>query len=710
MLVAFGLLDHREQWNVVSVATLSKVVAMLQSNPAANHVAPPVAVAVHASAKPTAPAAVATNMPAPAEYAHNVGAIAVPHTAPTPPAVTSLSVAASSSWIDRINFFRTGAGLSPIRENSDLSAAAAAHAHYLLLNFSEDIRSAKPMSTEAYEERPGKSGYSAKGATAAPDLQLAWGCSSYDVGMQIDHWIEGPFHRLAMLDPFLSEAGFGQVSSDGCWVAALRLPPPPEEVKPYVRAVEFPPDGAAVALDWLGLEAPDPLDSCPGYDRPVGLPITLQIGMRVETRLTAHSLMADGKLIEHCVFDAPSYLNADPKSQEYGRWNLRNAGAIVIVPRAPLRPDVRYSVSIIAHDRTYAWSFTVAENQATTFIPLAPFPTTAPIASPAVKIPSRSTRLRKATPAPAVSPIALETPAIVAPPSSRIATAGPATIGSGANWLAILNLYRERLKLQPVEEDPALSHGCRDHARYIVTNFGKMVAAGMNPGSLMHNEDESKPGYTPDGVKAARASDVIFQPPQKLTDEQRMTQAVEYWMSGPFHRPSMVNPELRQVGFGEYCGEKLCAAALDWRSDLEPTLPGGHPYATPVEVPPDGATVKPSGYGNEWPSPIAPCTGYPNSSPAITLSLGINMAATLGDASLTQTTGAAAGTKVGTCAYDFQKYTNPDAGTQAHGREVLQGFAEVVMMVRDPLIGGESYRVDMTVNGKPYRWSFTVVK
>jgi len=170
-----------------------------------------------------------------------------------------------------------------------LSAGAAAHARYLLLNFGEDIRNAKPMSAQAYEEKPGKSGYSANGAAMARNLQLAWGCSSYDAGQQIDHWIEGPFHRLAMLDPFLTEAGFGEASGDGCWVATLRLPPPPEEVKPYARAIEFPPDGAAVSLDWIGLEAPDPLASCPGYERPVGLPITLQIGRLVDTKLSAHS-------------------------------------------------------------------------------------------------------------------------------------------------------------------------------------------------------------------------------------------------------------------------------------------------------------------------------------------------------------------------------------------------------------------------------------
>jgi hypothetical protein len=273
-----------------------------------------------------------------------------------------------------------------------------------------------------------------------------------------------------------------------------------------------------------------------------------------------------------------------------------------------------------------------------------------------------------------------------------------------------VNLYRSLLKLQPVEEDPALSQGCRDHAKYLVTNYGSTLAAGINLGSLMHTENESKPGYTPDGIKAARGSDVMFQPPQKFSDDQRMTRAVQHWIAGPFHRPSLSNLDLRQVGFGEYCDERVCAAVLDWRSDLEPPLPGGHPYATPVEIPPDGATVKPSGFGGEWPSPISTCPGYPSNASAITIQVGINMKATVTDASMTQMTGAAAGTKVGTCAYDPDSYTNPDPGTQAHGRAVLRSFGEVVMMVRDPLAGGETYRVAMTVNGKPYTWSFTVAR
>ncbi len=115
---------------------------------------------------------------------------------------------------------------------------------------------------------------------------------------------------------------------------------PPEEQKPYPRAIEFPPDRANVALDWVGLESPDPLESCPGYSRPVGLPLTLQLGRLVDTKLTAHSLTEDGKPIEHCAFDADSYRNHIHSLQQFGHWNLRDAGAVVIVPRSPLQPGL----------------------------------------------------------------------------------------------------------------------------------------------------------------------------------------------------------------------------------------------------------------------------------------------------------------------------------------------------------------------------------
>jgi uncharacterized protein YkwD len=612
------------------------------------------------------------------------------------------------TWLERINFLRSGLGLSPIRDSPELSAAAAAHARYLLLNFGDDIRTAKPMSGDAYAEKPGRAGYTASGAKIASNLQLAWGCSTYDAGQQIDRRIEGPFHRLAMLDPFLTEAGFGQASGDGCWVATLRLPPSPEEVKPYARAIEFPPDGAAVALDWPGVEAPDPLASCSGYERPVGLPITLQIGRLVDTKLSEHSLTEDGKPIEYCAFDAPTYRNPNATAQEYGRWNLRIASAVVIVPREPLRPSSRYAVSITANGKTYAWSFTVADT-ATTFAPTSKFPTSAPIAPPEPQpttAPSRSRRSRHASAAASASAIA-PAPAL---PSSHTAEAAPGVAGTSMNWLTVLNGYRASLGVPPLTEDPTLSHGCLAHAEYLMTNYRQMFEEGRQPGTLFHSEDESKPGYSSEGLAAAQASDVVYQPRGKMAEDQLMAQAIQWWIAGPFHRPELVNPELKQVGFGQYCQGTGCVSALDAISGATLAPPGGSPLPRPIEVPPDGATVKAPAFGGEWPNPVSSCPGYSQYAPAITLQLGMHVPASISDASLTQTTGAAAGIKVETCVYDSGSYTNPDSVAQATARKVLAGFGEVVMMVRDPLVPGETYRVAMTVSGRPYSWSFTAAR
>jgi uncharacterized protein YkwD len=719
VLLALGLADHFEKWGLFS-ATLTEIAALAHPQATSKPVQAPITVAANAPTRLVARTAQATNMPGPAAYVANVAPTARPRAASTrklPVSAPSPNLSASSSmtWLERINFYRAALGLDPIRNNPDLSAAAAAHARYLLLNFGEDLRSAKPMSGDAYEEKPGNRGYSASGAAAARNLQLAWGCSSYETAQQIDRWIEGPFHRFAVFDPDLTEAGYGEAGSDGCWVAALRLPqPPPEEEKPYPRAIEFPPDRAEVALDWIGLEAPDPLESCSGYSRPVGLPITLQIGRLVDTKLTAHSLTEDGKPIEHCAFDADSYRNHIKSAQTFGHWNLRDAGAVVIVPRSPLRAGSRYSVSITAAGNSYVWSFKVAD--VTTFAAIAKFPTSPspapPMAEP-TNAPSFSPppppierHTRRATPAPEAmtSTSGPEEYAAARPTSKPTPETSPAAVGSGANWLIVLNKYRTRLNLRPVEEDPSLSNGCLAHAKYLMRNYGGTF---RNIGILMHEEHESKPGYSLAGRKAAQASDIVFQPRNKMTDDQLMGQAIEWWISGPFHRAQLINPELRRVGFAQYCEGARCVSALNTTSDAPLASISSRRLAAPIEVPPDGATVKTPGFGGEWPNPVASCSGYSTKSPAITLNLGIYLPAKITDAHLTQTTGAAAGTILDTCAYDSDSYTNPNAGDQERARQVLRSFGEVVMMVRDPLSPGESYRVAMTVNGKPYRWSFT---
>ncbi|HEV2170611.1 MAG TPA: CAP domain-containing protein, partial [Candidatus Binatus sp.] len=540
--------------------------------------------------------------------------MAAPVAASAASAGASVAAASASpmSWLERINFYRGSNGLRPIRSNSRLSTAVSAHAHYLLLNFADDIRSAQPIPAEAYDEKPGKSGYSVEGAGVAQNLQLAWGCSTYDETQQIDRWLEGPFHRLPMLDPYLADVGYGEVAEGGCWVAALRLPPPPEDVKPYRRVVEFPPEGADIALEWIGLETPDALTSCSGYERPVGLPITLQVGRLVQTKLTDHSLTEDGKPIEYCAFDAPSYRNPNPTAQEYGRWHLRNAGAIVIVPRAPLRPGSRYQVSITTNDVAYAWSFTIAQTSQTTFSASASFPTPEPIATiaPTPMVPSlRPARIaHRAAPAAGATEIA----------SASTSNEEVGVAGTGSKWLDVLNGYRTRLGAPPVVEDPALSKGCLAHAKYLMMNY---ASSFKNLGILMHEESSSKPGYSREGLKAAHASDVVYQPRSKLSEDQLMAQAIEWWISGPFHRAQLINPELKQVGFAQYCQGARCVSAMNTTSDAPLASLSGRPLVEPIKIPPDGANVKAPSFGGEWPSPVSSCPGYSPHSPAITLNL-----------------------------------------------------------------------------------------
>jgi len=270
------------------------------------------------------------------------------------------AAAAEPAWLRQLNHYRAMAGVGALHEAAEISAADTNHARYLFANFAAQLRDGAMLGDAAYQEDPARPGYTADGAHVARDSQLAWGCGPYDSGTQIDRWFAGPFHRLTMLDPSIAEAGFGEATSGNCWVAAIRFPPVGDVAKAYQHAIEFPPDGSTVGLEFVGGEFPDPLASCPGYSMPVGLPITLQLGHLIDVNLTAHSLTRDGAPVEHCGFEKTTYQNPNSNAQEYGRWALRQTSAAVLIPRAPLRAGCEYAVSVTADGQTYRWKFRVS--------------------------------------------------------------------------------------------------------------------------------------------------------------------------------------------------------------------------------------------------------------------------------------------------------------------------------------------------------------
>jgi uncharacterized protein YkwD len=284
--------------------------------------------------------------------------------APSPTKVIDSSGA--TDWLAVLNGYRASAHLAPVTDDPAFSNGDFQHARYITKNYHDQISTGAGLSREMHHEDPSKPWFTNEGATAglASDVDEMWDSSgSAKASWAIDNWMQGPFHRLSLLDPRLHRVGYGSYCEGGACAAALnvhgdsdrRLTRP----VPLAEPIKYPPDGATISTNSFTAEWPDPLTSCPGYETPAGFPITLQLGMLVDPGISRYALTTHGGAsIEACAFNDSSYANPDSSNQSLGRDVLRNYGAIVIVPRHPLRPG-QYGVVITAGDQSYTWSFTV---------------------------------------------------------------------------------------------------------------------------------------------------------------------------------------------------------------------------------------------------------------------------------------------------------------------------------------------------------------
>lgn len=265
-------------------------------------------------------------------------------------------------WLERMNSYRAIEKLPPAAEDASLTDACFKHARYVLENHSDLIRTARNLGHQSRQEDPANPWFSESGAKLAPNLDMAWGCGALNTGRNIERSIASVFHRFALLDPKLTVAALGAYEKNGCWVMAIRLPVPIGPPKIFDDPVEFPPNGSTLPLESLSGEWPDPLSSCPGYGEPAGLPLSVQFGRLIDAQLASHSITENGRQIEHCAFDARSYVNPDAAGQEYGRWALKRFGAVALVPREPLHPGAKYDAAFTTkRGKTFTWSFAVDE-------------------------------------------------------------------------------------------------------------------------------------------------------------------------------------------------------------------------------------------------------------------------------------------------------------------------------------------------------------
>jgi len=299
--------------------------------------------------------------------------------------------------------------------------------------------------------------------------------------------------------------------------------------------------------------------------------------------------------------------------------------------------------------------------------------------------------------------------------STPASSANPAA--AEPDWLRRVNYYRAMAKLPPIVEDPALSKGDRAHTIYIVKNYHDAIGQ-RGLGAEMHTEDPGNPDFTPEGLTAARSSDMDVWSMRGVSSDAGATSgpdgwgspvwSIDGWMSIPFHRMPILNPGLTSAGFGAYCEAEACAAGINLMSGVQRKLPAGAAESWPIEFPPEGATVATRSFDNEWPDPRTSCPGYePPSGLAITLQLGNWLDTHLGEYSVARENADRGRTAVEACGFDSTNYSNPDGYSQELGRNVLKYYGTVVLVPRAPLDKGAKYAVSMTANGKQYDWTFS---
>lgn len=242
--------------------------------------------------------------------------------------------ASSTDWLEVVNLYRAAADLRRVMENPALSAADLLHARYV-------VETDQGGHTEDRSSR----WYTKAGANAAAHSQVFWSnYTTYSDRAPIDFWMVAPFHADDILNPGLTQTGYGlykKAGSPGVKMAAALdvLHSVKKAPASTTWPVLFPGRGKETRLtSYNGGEYPDPLTRCPGYQTPTGAPIIVLNNKVVN--LGKHSLETGGSSVAHCAY------SAQPKT-------------VFLIPRKPLKRGKTYQVELGINNKTVSWSFKV---------------------------------------------------------------------------------------------------------------------------------------------------------------------------------------------------------------------------------------------------------------------------------------------------------------------------------------------------------------
>lgn len=324
----------------------------------------------------------------------SIGAAPGPAGAAAPPDDDALS------WL---NLHRATAGLPAVADDAALATAAELHSEWMLANdvllHAECVDDA--CSAPVTVNGPGGTvpavGSTVAGHRAAKQSNLfVAGSADFTARHVLEAWLTGPFHAVSLLSPRLVEVGYGTAEEPSAptglrYAAALDVLGGTTATTPASSyPIAYPADGAIVSTtSYTGNEAPDPLTPCGGLTAPTGAPILVQLGDHRVDPSTAPALgtVTFGRLdavdpaivtpLPFCAYDGTSgpkgYTNPDLTQRAIGRAILGGAGAIVVIPAAPLEVGERYRAVVTAGTTTVRTTFTVGTPDEITPPPPPPF-------------------------------------------------------------------------------------------------------------------------------------------------------------------------------------------------------------------------------------------------------------------------------------------------------------------------------------------------
>ena len=169
---------------------------------------------------------------------------------------------------------------------------------------------------------------------------------------------------------------------------------------------------------------------------------------------------------------------------------------------------------------------------------------------------------------------------------AAVPAAPAASAPSAGDGVRSLNALRARVGVQPVRYDPAQSAACRRHASYYALT-----------GHVGHEELPEDPGYSAEGDRAARTSNLAY-------GDSPFVGAGD-WAGAVYHRIAMLHPRLATSGYWAENGI-ACLGVLGAERGPAVSQLTAYPY------PADGQQGLPISFGcNERPNP---CSAFPGAS------------------------------------------------------------------------------------------------